>query len=247
MKLTVLGTSGGFAGKNDGCSSYLLNVGAKNYLIDLGPGSLSELQNHIGYRKLDAVFVSHLHADHVSDIYTFRFAVFAAQKEGSMPPSLPLYMPGQPEDTFTFIRSNIEEQFNITILTPDSRLKLDGMVVRFLRTQHSLPAHAMRFEHGGKVFVYTADTALFDGLVSFCANADLLLAEATLQDKDRDLESMGHMAAATAGKLARRANAERLLLTHFWPEYDRSISLSEAREFFPGPIDLAERGLVFHI
>jgi len=247
MKLAVLGSSGGYAGKNDGCSSYLLNAGARNYLIDLGPGSLSELQNHIGYRELDAVFISHLHADHVSDIYTLRFALFAAQREGSMPPSLPLYMPDQPEDTYTFIRTHIEEQFNITVVTPDSRVELDSMIVHFLCTRHSLTALAMRFAYGGKTLVYTADTALFDGLVPFCANAALLLAEATLQEKDKDLEATGHMTAATAGKLAHKANAGRLLLTHFWPEYDRSISLSEASESYSGPILLAERGLVIQI
>jgi ribonuclease BN (tRNA processing enzyme) len=105
----------------------------------------------------------------------------------------------------------------------------------------------MRFEYEGRVFVYTSDTSLFDGLVSFCADANVLLAEATLQEKDRELESTGHMTAATAGKLACRANAEKLLLTHFWPEYDRKISLSEARESFTGPIHLAKQGLVVHI
>ena len=247
MKLTVLGSSAGFAGKNDGCSSYLLNAGSGSYLIDLGPGSVSELQNHIGYRDLDAVFISHLHADHVSDIYTFRFALFAAQRDGSMPAALPLYMPDQPDDTYSYIRGHVEEQFEITVVTPESHILLDGMSVQFLCTTHSLTTLAMRFEYKSKTAVYTADTALFDDLVPFCADVDLLLAEATLQEKDKDLESSGHMTAATAGKLARRANAKKLLLTHFWPEYDRSISLDEARKTYSGPILIAERGLAVHI
>ena len=246
MRLIVLGTSAGFAGKNDGCSSYLLDTGKKNYLIDLGPGSLSALQNHIGYRELDAVLISHLHADHVSDIYTFRFAVFAAQKEGSMPPSLPIYLPDKPEETFAFIQSNIQEEFAMNVVTQDSKLELNGIEVRFLRTDHPVPTHAMRFAYEGKVFVYTSDTALFDDLISFCTGADLLLAEATLQDSDRELESTGHMTARTAGTLASRANAGNLMLTHFWPEYERQLSLSQAREAFSGPVQLARQGLELH-
>jgi ribonuclease BN (tRNA processing enzyme) len=247
MKLIILGSSAGFAGKHDGCSSYLLNTGTGSYLIDIGPGSVSQLQNHVEYRKLSALFISHLHADHVSDIYTFRFALFAAQRDGSMREALPLYMPDQPEETYSFIRKQIEEQFAITVLSPESAIEMKDMSVHFMHTMHSLPALAMRFEYGGKTLAYTADTALFDELVPFCADVDLLLAEATLQEKDKDLEISGHMTAASAGRLATGAKAKRLLLSHFWPEYERAVSLKEARDTFSGPILIAERDLVVHI
>jgi ribonuclease BN (tRNA processing enzyme) len=247
LKLTILGSSAGYAGKNDGCSSYLLSTAAHNYLIDLGPGSLSELQNHVGYRDLDAVFISHLHADHMSDIFTFRFALFAAQRDGSMPHTLPLYMPDQPEDTFSFIKKQVEDQLAIHVITAESSVRLGDMCVDFIGTSHSLTAFAMKFTYCEKTLVYTTDTALFDDLILFCADADMLLAEATLQDKDKDLEISGHMTARTAAKLARSAGAKKLVLTHFWPEYDRSISLSEARTGFEGQILIAERGAMVHI
>jgi ribonuclease BN (tRNA processing enzyme) len=247
MNLTVLGTSAGFAGKNDACSSYLLSVGGKNHLIDMGPGSLASLQNHIGFRELDAVLVSHLHADHVSDLYTFRFAVSVAQKEGSMPHPFPIYLPDQPSGTYSFIRSNIEEEFSMIVVGEGKDLDLDGLTVRFLRTRHPVLAHAMRFEHEGRVFVYTTDTSYFEDLVVFCSGADLLLAEATLQDRDRELEEMGHMTARTAGRLARQAGVHTLVLTHIWPEYDRKPSLDEAKESFPGSLHVAERGLKLSI
>ena len=132
------------------------------------------------------------------------------------------------------------------IVTQDSKLELDSMRVRFLRTDHPVLTHAMRFTYKDKVFVYTSDTALFEYLVSFCTGADLLLAEATLPDSDRELESTGHMTAHTAGTLASRANAGSLMLTHFCPEYDRKLSLSQAREAFSGPIHLAQQGLELH-
>lgn len=163
-----------------------------------------------------------------------------------MPPSLPIYLPDKPEETFAFIQSNIQEEFAMNVVTQDSKLELNGIEVRFLRTDHPVPTHAMRFAYEGKVFVYTSDTALFDDLISFCTGADLLLAEATLQDSDRELESTGHMTARTAGTLASRANAGNLMLTHFWPEYERQLSLSQAREAFSGPVQLARQGLELH-
>ena len=41
MELIILGTSAGYANKNDGCSSYLLKYKDKHYLIDVGPGAVS--------------------------------------------------------------------------------------------------------------------------------------------------------------------------------------------------------------
>jgi ribonuclease BN (tRNA processing enzyme) len=197
----------------------------------------------MGFRDLDAVLISHLHADHVSDLYTLRFAVYTAQREGSMPAPFPIYMPDEPVDFYRFIHSNIREEFDIRVVTADTKLDLDGMGVRFLTTRHPILAHAMRFEHDGKVLVYTTDTSYFDGLVAFCRGADLLLAEATLQERDRELEELGHMTARTAGLLAERAGAGTLLLTHIWPEYDRRLSLDQARNAWDGSVKLAERGL----
>jgi ribonuclease BN (tRNA processing enzyme) len=247
MHLIILGTSAGFAGKDDGCSSYLLCVGTRKYLIDVGPGSLSSLQNHINFRDLDAILISHLHADHVSDLYTLRFAVSTAQKEGSMPMPFPIYMPDTPADTYRFIHTNIGEEFDIQVVTTDRKLYLHDMSVQFLRTQHPVLTHAMRFEHDEKVLVYTTDTAYFDALVSFSNGADILLAEATLQESERELEKMGHMTAKSAGLLAERARARTLLLTHIWPEYDRRVSLEQAQTTCSGTVKLAERGMEISI
>jgi ribonuclease BN (tRNA processing enzyme) len=244
MKVTVLGTSAAFAGKNEGCSSYLFSCGGKNYLIDAGPGCVSMLQNYISYKDLDAIFISHLHADHVSDIYTLRYAIFVAQRDGLMEPAFPIYMPTSPNDTFKFIRSNIEEEFSITEIKERLELNLNGLRVRFLSTDHSVLAFAMRFEYRKCTMVYTTDTGFFDDLVPFCSGADILLSEATLQERDVELASLGHMTARIAGDLAKQAGVKKLVLTHLWPEYDKSISLQEAKDTFSGEIVVAERGLV---
>ncbi len=244
MKLTVLGTSAAFAGRGEGCSSYLLTVGREHYLIDAGPGSVQALQNHIDYRELNGIILSHLHADHVSDIYTLRYAVYSAQRDGEMASPLPLYMSSSPEAVFRFIREAVHGEFDITCLSGDTKLDLSGCSVSFFKTNHPIETYAMRFEKTPTVIVYTADTGYSEGLVRFCRNADILLAEATLQEKDSELQSLGHMTARQAGVLAREAGARTLVLTHLWPEYDRGTTRSEARDSFSGHIETAAGGMV---
>ncbi len=242
MKLTILGSSAAYAGQNEGCSSYILSSGDSHYLVDTGPGCVSFMQNYITFSDIGGIFLSHLHADHTSDIYTLRYAVFVAQRDGHMKPGLPLYMPAHPKKTFRFIRETVRQEMNIIEISERIHTHIDGLSVRFLRTNHPIDTYAIRFEYESRIVVYTADTAFFDGLVSFCTGADLLIAEATLQNQDRELEAMGHMTAASTARLSLEADAKKLVLAHIWPEYDKETSLSEARSVFQGPIFIAERG-----
>lgn len=247
MEIIILGTSAAFAGKNEGCSSYLLLVNKKPYLIDTGPGCVSYLQNYIGYREVKGIFCSHLHADHISDIYTLRYAIYVAQRDGYMDPPLPIYMPRSPKKTFRFIRSSIKKEFSINEITESLKLDLEGINVSFKKTRHPVDTYAMRFETGKKSIVYTSDTMFFEELIHFSRNADLLLAEATLQNRDKNFETLGHMTAETAGILAQEAQAKRLVLTHIWPDYEWNISVEEAKKSFHGELILGQRGKLLKI
>lgn len=121
-----------------------------------------------------------------------------------------------------------------------------GVRVRFSRGDHPVPCYAMRFEKDGKSLVYTADTMYSKEIVSFAKGADVLLAEATLQDEDSGLESMGHMTARRASKLAGDAGVGRLVLTHLWPGYDPQKSLEEAKTGFKDVL-LARTGMTVSI
>ena len=241
MKLVILGTSGGFSGKNDCCSSYLISCNGKNLIVDLGSGAVSHLQNHIHYTAIDCIFLSHLHADHVSDLYTLRYAFFRAQQSGQMKKPVPLYMPRRPRKPYRFLRSSIKEEFSIHHITERLVLDIEDIGVSFLRTRHGIQAYAMKFAYAGKTLVYTSDTMYFDKLLDFCAGAHILLSEASLQNREKDMEKLGHMTAASAGKLAKNAGVQKLLLTHIWPEDDRSVSLEEAKPYFNN-VEIARPG-----
>jgi ribonuclease BN (tRNA processing enzyme) len=244
MLLTILGSSAAYAGKNQGCSSYLLSSDGGHYLIDTGPGCVSSLQNHVSFGELSGIILSHLHADHTTDIYTLRYAVYVAREKGELHEDLPAYLPKSPGKTFRTIRKTLRNEFTVTPVTRDLRLQLGSLEVRFLKTVHAVPAYAMRFEESESrsSLVYTADTAYFEELVRFSEGADILLAEATFQNSEAELQKLGHMTAERAGMLARNAGVKTLLLTHIMPYYDTALSLSEARVSFSGTIVVAEKG-----
>ena len=68
LSLTVLGASGSYPGRGDACSGYLVQGGGVNLLVDLGPGSLANLQRHLDLGAVDAVILSHRHPDHWTDL-----------------------------------------------------------------------------------------------------------------------------------------------------------------------------------
>ncbi len=69
--VTVLGTSGSYPGPGSACSGYLLRHQGFNLWLDAGPGTMANLQTHIGLADVDAVVLSHEHPDHWSDIDGF--------------------------------------------------------------------------------------------------------------------------------------------------------------------------------
>lgn len=247
MKLYILGTSAAFASREEGCSSYMIESNEKYYLIDVGSGAVGMLSRYIHYTKLSGIFISHLHADHTSDIFSLRYALYTGQKDGNLPVPFPVYMPKKPSKYFRFIKNFIKEECRIYYPSTKKKIDIGKISVSFFRVEHPVPTFAMRFEEDERALVYTSDTMYFDELVRFSKGANIILSEATLQNADRSLVKLGHMTAEDAGLLASEAGAKTLILTHIWPEYDRAISLKEASLTFAGEIFIAKGGDVYTV
>ena len=87
MKLTVLGCNGPYPEPGGACSGYLLENGATRVLIDCGTGVLARLTAIMPPEKLDAVILSHLHYDHMSDMLPMIYKLQGTGKK------LPVYAP----------------------------------------------------------------------------------------------------------------------------------------------------------
>ena len=71
MKLTVVGCSGSGPGPESPASCYLVEQDGFRLVLDLGNGSFGALQGVVDPASVDAVFLSHLHADHCLDVAPF--------------------------------------------------------------------------------------------------------------------------------------------------------------------------------
>lgn len=224
MRLIVLGNNGPYPAPGGACSGYLLesDSGKTTILLECGTGVLARLPQYVSLDRLDAVVLSHLHYDHMSDMLPMHYAL------QFNPPKRPLnvYAPAQPAE----VRALLSGKF--IDVWPMRETVIGEMKLSFCPVRHPVETFAVSIECDGARMVYTGDSNTDFALELFCDSADLLLADAGLSAADHS-ESAPHLSAALCGKLAKDASAKRLLLTHFNPKYDPNELCAEAREFYP--------------
>jgi ribonuclease BN (tRNA processing enzyme) len=247
MDLTVLGCWAPYPRAGGACSGYLVPEGDIKLLLDCGNGVFSKLQSVTDFRTLSAVILTHFHSDHYLDIYCLRHAISGSLKDGSRKDKLKVFLPTEPKE----VRAALDKYQDVFELIDINNLplystKIVDLTVIFMPTKHPLMTFAVKVQLGSKHLIYTSDTQWDNRLIDFAADTELLLCEASLQEKDKEDARVGHLTCAEAGLLAKDAGAKKLILTHLFPESDLSISLDEARGSWPeGEIELAQEGRVY--
>jgi ribonuclease BN (tRNA processing enzyme) len=244
VRLTIIGCSGSFPGPDSPASSYLLEAEGFRLLLDLGSGSLGVLQRHIGLYDIDAVCLSHLHADHCLDLCAY-YVARTFHPDGPRP-RIPVYAPGgaasRMAQAYGLEESpGMTEAFEFCTLTPGSQ-RIGPFQVATAHVNHPVETFGFRLEHAGRSIAYSADTGESAALVELASGADLLLCEASFLEAP-GLPSDLHLTARQAAQHAARAGVGRLMLTHLVPWNDQARTLEEARgSSFTGPISLAASG-----
>ena len=86
MRLTVLGKSPSWQDAGGACSGYLIAGGRdRRSSIDCGNGVFAKLRERIDYVDVDAVVISHLHADHFLDLVPYSYALTYAPRQQPVP------------------------------------------------------------------------------------------------------------------------------------------------------------------
>ena len=237
MKLTVLGCSGSMPGPDSPASGYLLEAEGFRLVLDMGNGAFGALQRYVAPSDVDAIVITHLHADHCIDLTAYIVALRygghgfrAAVPEGR----IPLIGPSGTRDRLEAAydpyarKLGLHELFGFSTPT-------DGEVGPFRLTfapmNHPVPTAAVRIEHGGRALVYSGDTGECDDLVTLARDADVLLCEASVGPDDEYIPGL-HLTGKQAGQHAAKAGVGRLLVTHVPPWVDADIVTAEAADAF---------------
>ncbi|TPM36490.1 MBL fold metallo-hydrolase [Mesorhizobium sp. B2-3-5] len=280
-RLVLLGSKGGPALRPGGPwpSSSLLEIAGRAIVVDCGLGVTRGLVDAgIDLKALDLIFITHLHSDHVLELGPLMHTAWTAGL------ATPVAVFGPPGTGHYWRRFCQAMEFDIEIRIadegrPDIRelvsveefgegqvVQQNGLKVTALRVDHPpvTDCFALRFEHGSKSVVFSADTVFFPPLVDVAAGADILVHEAMLERGiDRLVARTGngarlkehllasHSFAGDAGRIASDAGVKRLVLNHLIPADDPEINepdwIAAVRKTWAGDLTIARDGLVVEL
>ncbi|MEV7616818.1 MBL fold metallo-hydrolase [Streptomyces sp. NPDC089799] len=233
VHLTVLGSATPYPTVDNPCSGYLLEHAGTRLWIDAGTGTLGALQRYARLDEIDAVWISHLHADHCADLLTAYYALLYADLQPAAP--LPLFgPPGIADRLAGFLtngphRSPVESAFAVHELHDGHTARIGQLRLTSRAVVHGLPAFALRVDAPGTSLAYSGDCEPCPALTELAAGCEVLLCEA-------DGIPDGHHTPEQAGDTARGAGAARLIVTHVGRGTRPEDAVARAAGRFLGPV-----------
>lgn len=246
LSVQVLGCANAWAAPGGATSGYLLRGQSAQILLDCGHGVLAALRAAGDPYELDAIAISHLHADHVADLIALAYMLrFHPDPRAGHRPRL--LLPAGELERLRRLGSVwddpkcFESAFAVEELAPDTPVKIGDLTVTGAWVPHALPTMAfdVRAAGGGRT-TYGADCSPNADLERLAAGTDLLLVEATMPEPGH-----GHLSALTAGQLAARAKARRCVLVHVCDAYDLDWVAEQGQAGFGAAVTVAQGGMTF--
>jgi ribonuclease BN (tRNA processing enzyme) len=244
MTVTVLGASGSYQGPGGACSGYLVEGGGVRVAVDLGPGSLANLQRYIPLEALDAVVLSHSHPDHWVDLTGLRVALrYGLGRDG-----LEVHGTAETRTMVGVVCTDLEPTFAWHDTGDGDEFAVGGLRFRTSRTDHYVETMAVRVDDPATdaSLAYSADTGPGWSFSALGPGIDLALCESTYPT-DEQAAGVLHLSAGQAGAMARSAGVRRLVLTHLWPRSDPDEHRRRGGDAFGAPVAIATIDERYHL
>ena len=242
MRLRVLGCSGGIGGRQNRTTAFLVD---DDILIDAGTGvgdlSLAELV------RIDHIFITHSHLDHVNSIAFFVDSVGSLRTRPVTVHALPETIAILKKNLFNWdvwpdftVIPNAEEPWlqYAEVKTGDV-VKLDARRITVLPAVHTVPAVGYMLDSGRSSLVFSGDTGPNDALweiVNGVENLKFLIIETAFSDKDRRLAELSkHLCPSMLGEeLAKLTRPAEVYISHLKPS-EIELTMQEIEEI-PGNV-----------
>jgi ribonuclease Z len=267
MLVTLLGTGCPQVHPDRFGPASLVQMGEMSFLVDCGSGVTQRMAAAgISGAKLDALLLTHLHSDHLVDLYQL---VISSWHQGRERPQRIF----GPAGTRAFAAATMEVwrtererriawecrpsivafELEITEFEEGVIWNADGLRISAFEVDHGpvKPAFGFLFETAQARVAFSGDTTVCDRLVDAAQGVDLLVHECFIHrrmapGRMRSEQGLANVAAyhtlsSDVGKVAATAGTGLLVLHHFVPvEFDRDALLREVCADFPGPVVVGE-------
>ena len=277
IRVTLLGTGNPRPSLERFGPATLVEAGETRLLFDAGRGAtirLFSLDAARGLTGIDAVFLSHLHSDHLvgfADLWLTGW-IFGRDRP------LPLY---GPKGTASFasnlrrayafdigMRRDVDERFpaqGVILRARDVRpgvvYDAAGLRVTAFAVDHApvSPAYGYRIDYRGRSVVLSGDTRPSDALVDHAVGADVVIHEVVSDQADRRLSQLKDPAATErviahhttpeqAGRIFDRIRPRLAVYSHIVPSPATIDDLiPQTRRFYDGRLEVGVDGLTIEI
>ena len=246
MRLTVIGSAPAYTSRSGVASScYLVEHEDSALLFDMGQGSFAELWRYRRPDEIDAVFISHMHADHNVDLIPLRHWV--RFENGGRGPAL--FAPPELRGRFADFHADPGFMGDFAGEPLDERsFRVGALEIRAGRVTHIQNSFGFRVSVAateGPGLVYSGDCGRADDLLPLVRAADTLLCEAAWGAGRVDAPI--HLTAEQAASVAARSGAGRLVLTHVLDSRNGEDALRAGAAAYSGDMDIAHPGLTVDI
>jgi ribonuclease BN (tRNA processing enzyme) len=235
MTLTIIGCYGAYPPANGATSGYLVEDGETKVLLDCGSGVLAKLQEHIALSELDAVVLTHYHADHSADLGCLQYAVMIETQLGRRKKSFSAWGPG---DIAMLSYQQYCQGYSYENI---SSFKIGCLTFEVSSNIHDVACYAIKVTNEqGATLVYSGDTGYYPKLAEFSKSADCFICEASFYQEQAE-RAIQHLTAAQAGQIAASAQVGRLVLTHLPHFGELEQLIIQAKAVFDGNVSLAKQ------
>lgn len=254
FQVTILGCGSAMPTTLHNPPSQLIELNEKLFMVDCGEGTQLQMRRFKArMSKLQSVFISHLHGDHIFGLpgllstlsllgRTKDLTIYAHKEINLMLKPLLIYL-----------GHYMQFKIHLVPLNPDSHEVLfENRSIRIssFPLKHRIAANGFLFEEikSGRSFAYCSDTAFYPEIIPYIKGSNLLFHEATFAESERQraMETY-HSTASQAAEIAKAAEVKKLVIGHYSSRYNElGVLLKEAVDLFPNS-ELAVEGKVFEL